>query len=127
MSNHLHLIISSGQTPLSGILRDFKSYTSRKISAEILTDNLEPRKSWMLNIFEEQGHQNTRNPHYQFWRQDNRPMEIRNEWFFKQKLQYIHMNPVKAGIVSHEENYRYSSARDYSGKEGLLTISRIEF
>jgi hypothetical protein len=38
----------------------------------------------------------------------------------KQKLDYLHNNPVKAGFVNSPEEYKYSSAIDYIGGKGLL-------
>jgi len=35
-------------------------------------------------------------------------------------LDYLHNNPVKSGLVSEPEHWQYSSALDYSGKNGLL-------
>ena len=43
----------------------------------------------------------------------------------EQKLEYIHYNPVKAGIVEKPEEYKYSSAIDYFGGEGLIAIEKI--
>ena len=50
MSNHVHLLVKSDKDELSNILRDFKSYTSKKILDEIDSCN-ESRKEWMLKIF----------------------------------------------------------------------------
>jgi len=72
MSNHLHLIISAKNKDLSGVLRDFKKYTSKQIIAAIQNNQHESRKDWMLRIFRERGESNSRNKEYQFWRQDNR-------------------------------------------------------
>lgn len=44
----------------------------------------------------------------------------------EQKLDYIHNNPVKAGFVENPEDYLYSSARDYSGRQGLIKVILIE-
>lgn len=44
----------------------------------------------------------------------------------KQRLDYIHNNPVTAGFVIYPEDYPYSSARDYSGEKGYLDIVLIE-
>jgi hypothetical protein len=43
-----------------------------------------------------------------------------------QKLNYIHNNPIEAGFVEKAEDYLYSSARDYAGMKGLLSIKFIE-
>ena len=37
-----------------------------------------------------------------------------------QKIDYIHNNPVKEGLVFRAEDYKYSSAVDYSGEEGMI-------
>jgi putative transposase len=42
---------------------------------------------------------------------------------FKQKLDYIHNNPVRGGIVDEAHEYLYSSARDYMGKRGLVKVT----
>jgi hypothetical protein len=57
---------------------------------------------------------------YQFWRHDNQPIEIWSLKVTKQKIDYVHNNPLVEGIVFHPDEYLYSSARDYSGQKGLL-------
>ena len=81
----------------------------------------------MLKIFNEAGIANSRNKEYQFWRQDNHPIELYSAAFTKQKIDYIHENPVMAGIVDKAEEYLYSSARDYyNGKNcGLLVVELL--
>ena len=92
MSNHVNLLASSGNHDLSGILGDFKKFTSKKIVAAIINNEHESRKEWMIEMFRNTGKTNCRNTNYQFWRQDNRP-------FVFQKMNYINNNPVRAGIV----------------------------
>jgi len=125
MSNHVHLIASAKNEDLSDILRDFKKFTSKKIITAIENNDHESRKNWMLKIFNEQGQGNSRNKNYQFWRQDNQPQELYSPKFFFQKLNYMHNNPIVAGIVEKPEHYLYSSARDYFERRkcGLLEVS----
>ena len=124
MSNHVHMIASAKDENLSDILRDFKKYTSKHIISAIENNSSESRRDWMLKIFREQGASNPRNKEYQFWRQDNCPIELYSPKFTVQKIRYIHENPVRAGIVSRPEDYLYSSAMDYRYMEnkGLLEI-----
>lgn len=63
------------------------------------------------------------NGEIQFWLPGNHPEEIHSADFFRQKLNYIHQNPVRAGIVEKEEEYRYSSATDFYKRKGLLELS----
>ncbi len=72
------------------------------------------------------GKANPNNRNFQFWQQDNHPEELITNEFIEQKLDYIHNNPVSAGLVDELKHYRYSSARDYAGGKGLLDVVLIE-
>ena len=50
--------------------------------------------------------------------------KIQNREIMRQKIEYIHNNPVKRGYVDKQEHWRYSSARNYLGMEGLIDIDR---
>src|SRR5258706_2618784 len=99
MTNHVHLIIGSGTNLLSNIMRDFKRHTSLKLREAIETNSYESRREWMLELFEKAGKANNNNDRYQFWQQDNHPIELATPKIMHQKLDYIHNNPVVAGIV----------------------------
>jgi len=126
MSNHIHLVVSAKNEDTSDIIRDFKKYTSKQIIKAISDNKSESRREWMLQLFREQGNKNIRNSVHQFWRQDNQPKELFSTGFTWQKMNYMHNNPVEAGLVEKPEDYLYSSARDYIGKgKGLLEIHPI--
>ena len=124
MSNHAHLIVSAANMDTSSILRDFKKFTAKAIIKAIATNPQESRREWMLAIFKRAGKKNSRNTHYQFWQQDNHPKELFSEVFSQQKLNYVHNNPVEAGIVANAAHYLYSSAKDYEEGRcvGLLSV-----
>ena len=122
MSNHLHIIAGTKEGHnLSNILRDFKKFTSQTIVNEVKRNAGESRKEWMLKIFEI-----NKNERYKFWKEGNEAKEIVTSYFFEQKLNYIHNNPVKAEIVQYPEHYLYSSAKDYAGEKGVLNIVKYE-
>jgi len=127
MSNHIHLIISAKEPyKLSDILRDFKKYTSINIIKKITKNNKESRRNWMLWIFKKAGELNKRNENYQFWQQENHPIECSTSDILESKIKYLHENPVRAGIVRNEWEYVYSSGIDYYSKEkGLLMIEYL--
>jgi putative transposase len=127
MSNHLHLIISATEPHrLSDVLRDFKKFTSNQIIKAIAKNTKESRKNWMLWIFKKAGEKNTRNNDYQFWQQDNRPVQCDTNNILDTRLNYLHENPVRAGIVRNEKDYVYSSGIDYySEEQGLIEIDFI--
>ncbi|MDB5110650.1 MAG: transposase, partial [Mucilaginibacter sp.] len=74
---------------------------------------------------EKAGRQNSQNVNFQLWQQDNHPIELFDQKISHQKLNYIHNNPVTAGIVENPEEYLYSSAKDYYGQKGLLEITMV--
>ncbi len=120
MTNHVHLIIRSKEGYLlQDILRDFKKFTSKAIIRAIKENTHESRKEWLLNHF-------TTNEGIRFWRAENNPIELWSNAVIKQKLNYIHQNPVEEGLVFRAEDYRFSSAADYAGEKGLLDIILID-
>ena len=77
MTNHIHLIISAKEGyDLTGIIRDMKKYTSKQLIKAIMENPKESRREWMMDIFAKAGAYNRNNKYHQFWRQDNRPIEI---------------------------------------------------
>lgn len=123
MSNHFHGIMSAREGfELSHILGEIKRKSSMEVMQAIEKNDAESRKEWMLEIFKSAGASNSRNDKRQFWRQENHPKECFSREFTEQKMNYIHQNPVRAGIVDSAEHYLYSSAGDYAGMKGLLHI-----
>jgi len=117
ISNHLHMIVSCKEGfDLSNVLRDFKKFTSTQIVNAIENNPKESRKNWLLWLLKNK-------EEITFWQPGNHPEEIRTMDFFRQKLNYIHNNPVRAGIVDKEEEYLYSSARDFYNRKGLLELT----
>lgn len=103
-------------------MRDLKSHTSRELKKAIKENPAESRKDWMLWMMERAGKKNGNNANFQLWQQDNHPIGLNNNQMIEQKMEYIHANPVKAGIVWKPEDYRFSSATDYAGGKGLIDI-----
>ena len=126
MSNHLHLIVFTEKTDLSDVLRDFKKFTAHKI-LESIREEPESRREWLMHLFGYFAKTNTTNRKFQFWQSDNHPIALWSLPVIWQKLDYIHMNPVRAGIVSDPTHYLYSSAGDYfCAKKGLLEVDLME-
>ena len=128
MSNHVHLIASTGKDFLiSNILRDFKKYTSKQIFKAIKENLVESRKEWMIWIFERTGKRNSNNKDFQFWQQDNHPIELTSVTMLRQRLDYLHENPVRAGIVFEPQQYVYSSGTDYyTTIKGKIEIEHLQ-
>jgi putative transposase len=119
MSNHIHLIVKSNKEPLSDIIRDFKKFTASKIVNAIATNPKESRKSWLLWLLK-------KDESVTFWQEGYHGEHIYSNDFLQTKIKYIHMNPVRAGIVEKEEEYLYSSCGNLYGiRKGLLELEEI--
>lgn len=125
MSNHIHLLAQSKTGDLSGIIRDFKNYTSTKF-LEVLNDSVESRRDWMKIVFEYHGKYKNKQTN-QIWTHENHAEHIYSDKFIKQKINYIHENPIRSGIVEKPEDYLYSSARNYADLDSLLDVIRIDY
>ena len=126
MTNHVHLIINSNQNKLENIVRDLKKYTSKQIIKAIQQNNRESRKHWMLNIVNFTGKNNNNNKEFQFWQQVYHPIELNTVEKMKQRLDYLHENPVRSGLVWEPWHYKYSSALDYyTNEHGLIKIEHL--
>ncbi len=124
MSNHIHLVITtrSDQGNISAIIRDFKKHTSKEITKAIQTIP-ESRKEWLLNAMSKEAKRIGRATYYKLWKDDNHAITIDGKVVgIKDRINYIHDNPVRNGLVHEQWEYVYSSAKDYQGQHGPVKI-----
>jgi putative transposase len=116
MENHLYLIASSND--LGKEIGDFKSYTARKI-----IDYLEERNARdILHQIAQSKTAHKKDRDYQFWQEGSHPEAIMGHEIMRQKIGYVHANPVRRGYVDKPREWRYSSARNYEGEEGYIDV-----
>lgn len=125
MSNHVHIIMQSEKDQLSDLIRDFKKATAKHILKSIKEDS-ESRMEWILDRFELATKSHSRNKKYQLWKYGNHPEEIYSAKFLWSKLNYIHLNPVRAGIVKRASDYIYSSASNYVEGTGIVNVKIVD-
>ncbi|MDI1254991.1 MAG: transposase [Flavobacterium sp.] len=126
MSNHIHLLCKAVDGfVLSDVIRDFKKFTSKKIISTTI-DEPESRREWLLDYFAKACEHLKRNQQYKVWQNGYHAEIVETNWFIKQKVNYIHFNPVKEKIVALPEDYYFSSARNYSGLENDLEVFVID-
>lgn len=125
MSNHIHMIVQSNDAKLSDLIRDFKKYTSKTILEKIQSEP-ESRREWILERFKLATESHSRNKNFQFWQYGNHAEEIYSEKFMWSKIDYIHFNPVRAGIVLNSQDYVYSSASNYIDGKGIIEVEIVE-
>jgi REP element-mobilizing transposase RayT len=116
LENHLHLIASADD--LGKEIANFKSFTARKS----IDYYLQTQKHSILEQLSFYKGEHKHDRPYQFWQEGVHPQRIQDQAMLKQKLDYIHQNPVRRGYVDFPEQWRYSSARDYVGVPGLLPV-----
>lgn len=119
MPNHIHLLIwPTLEKVVTDFMRDFKRFTSGRITRQA---KVEGKADWVKS-FEEAGTE-TERAEYKVWQDSFWEQTIYTEEFLRQKLNYIHLNPVRAGIVTKVEEYPYSSYRNYYlGDNQLIEI-----
>jgi len=111
MKNHLHMIVQCKN--MIKFVQGFKSYTTKKLFTLLLKNN--------ANCFERIKEYNIRvRKNNQIWLPRNYPKICENEYFFNQKLNYIHDNPVVKGYVERPEEWVYSSARNYYNDDNSI-------
>jgi len=117
LENHLHWIAAADN--LSEQVGRFKSYTARRILDELecrgFAALLEELRFFKLR------HKNDQR--YQLWQEGSHPQQIQNEEMMRQKMEYMHNNPLRRGYVEDPLHWRYSSARNYTGGKGFIEVA----
>ncbi|MBP6431731.1 MAG: transposase [Ferruginibacter sp.] len=127
MTNHIHLIAEAKEGyMLSHIIRDFKKFTAVNI-LKAIENEPESRRDWMLYRFEFAGKFKSRIEKYNFWQDGYHGIYLdpHKPQMLQTRLNYIHQNPVRAGIVEEQQHYLYSSAKDYCRMKGLVKVELV--
>lgn len=122
MPDHIHILIHPQGQPetVSDAMRDFKRFTSGRITRQA---KVEHKLDWVA-VFEIAGEATSR-AEYKVWQDSFWEMAIWSEKFLREKLNYIHLNPVRADLVENPQDYPYSSFRNYElGDESLIEIDK---
>ncbi len=122
MTNHVHMIVNTREPYLlKDVIRDLKKYTAKKILEQI-KEEPESRREWLLSLFRIRGAGSSKHTEYKFWQEGNHAIELFNQKFLWDKINYIHKNPVRSGLVNESQHWIYSSASNYYGTESILEI-----
>ncbi len=124
MSNHIHVIWTANNGNLSDVVRDFKTFTSKAIT-KLIEDESESRRKWLLHMFQFYANRTNADDFFKVWTSNNHPEEIYSNDFLQTKLNYIHQNPVRAGLVDNPVHYKYSSASNYESNKGIMEIDYL--
>ncbi len=111
MPSHIHLLLGFKQIEnLSLVIQSFKRMSSRKLQAI------------MPNEFTSKFYKDGK---FGFWKSRFDDLIISSEKQFRIKIEYIHNNPVKTGLVENLTDYNYSSAADWLlDREGIVPVDK---
>jgi REP element-mobilizing transposase RayT len=126
MPSHIHMIFRDSNHTPSKLLKEFKTFTSKQMRLAIENNPRESRREWILGMMRDAGTKNSNVKHFQFWQQNNQPIELWSNHVIDQKLDYIHNNPVVAGFVLEPHHWKYSSAMDYAGMKSDVKVYLVE-
>ena len=104
MWDHMHLLTSRPSTT-SNVLRVLKGITARRM-IDYLKGN-----GHSSSLAKLQHQERDRNYRYSLWQTEKNVLPVFSEGMFMEKLNYIHQNPVRAGLSERAEDYQWSSAR----------------
>ena len=105
MINHIHIIWHiQPEHKRENVQRDFLKYTAQQIKRD-----LEIHHPKVLPLFLV----NAKDRKYQIWERNALSIDIWSREVLLQKLQYMHLNPVRAGVCKWPEQYYWSSALFY--------------
>ena len=119
LENHLHMVVQSDDLPKT--MESFKKYTANQILKLLKAENVKT----LLEQFKFYKKAHKTDKEYQIWEEGYQPKLMQTDAMMMSKIKYIHENPVKRGYVDETVHWRYSSARDYEGVQGLIGIERF--
>ena len=110
MPSHIHLIadLVSDDKELGQVLRDLKAHTAKTLYAHIEANPQESRREWLLRLLHYYGRPDGQA--FKLWQAGSHPIGLQSAEWARQKLDYIHQNPVVARLVSEAQHYPFSSA-----------------
>jgi REP element-mobilizing transposase RayT len=108
MLDHLHLLTSQPNKS-ADVLRYVKGIIGRRVIDYLKNNNHQ------VSLSKLQHQEWKRNHRYSVWQVEKNVFSIFSEPMFMQKVNYIHLNPVRAGLVEKATDYRWSSARIWQG------------
>jgi REP element-mobilizing transposase RayT len=104
MLDHIHLIASRPSTT-SHLVRMIKGITARRIIDYLKSNN------YLSSLAKLRHQERDRNYKHSLWQTEKNVLPLFSEAVFMQKVNYIHQNPVRAGLVDCATDYGWSSAR----------------
>ncbi|HWN98442.1 MAG TPA: transposase [Blastocatellia bacterium] len=113
MPDHIHLIVNSRDGRIRELAGALKSLSARRIidlfeGSSLLRDR--PDVDGSIN---------------QVWQESFKALPLWSDWLIWQKINYIHNNPIKSGLVRSAAEYRWTSFRSfYFGESEPIRVDK---
>src|SRR5215216_2696561 len=122
MPTHLHAIlfdVEFNAERLKHTLDDMRKFTGRQL--------LDYSAKQLPKCLTEEFHRQAwKDRERRFWQPTQYPVGIYSEEFWKQKLDYLHHNPCRKGLVLQREDWRFSSAQYWlTGEKNDIQLSDV--
>lgn len=124
MLTHFHLMAQTDEgIEFQAVMRDMKKFTSKEISRQLENNG----QKLFLHVFKKAAEREKGKRNYKIWQNEYHPQIIYTDKVGRQKLEYMHHNPVRKGFVQKPEYWLYSSAKNYMlGNDSVLTVDLLE-
>ena len=119
MHEHLHAVADGTLKP-SETLRYINGILSHRVIGYLKEGGFTASLEKLRSAAKGRGHEYSLVDHH------SSALPVFSESFFMQKVNYIHLNPVRAGLVERAEDYRWSSARCWLRREAEDEPLRME-
>ena len=107
LDTHFHAIVAAPE--LAQVLADLKRHVAKELIKQLEAERCE----WLLHQLSYQRAAHKTESAHQVWQEGSHPQAIAGDAMMLQKLEYLHNNPVKRGLVASPEHWRYSSAHEW--------------
>ncbi len=104
MIDHTHLLTDAPLKP-SKVLQYIKGIVAHRVIDHLKEHNFESSLRKLRHVDWKRNHP------FSLWQHDSDVFPVTSESKFIEKVNYIHLNPVRGGLVERAEDYRWSSIR----------------
>ena len=108
MPDHVHLIVNPLGCDIELVGKELKGISARKI-----IDWLKENKHLISLKKLERKVSGKRNHTHSVWQKKVKSVDLWSQKFILQKMNYVHMNPVRAGLIDHPAKWKWSSYLAY--------------
>ncbi|MEW6555847.1 MAG: transposase [Elusimicrobiota bacterium] len=115
MLDHLHLLLQvlTEKYSLSNIMKQIKGNFARKYNEWLYQSSRHLSADYKKRIMKKSGN----HIYMPAWQEKFYDIALRDPKQIREKIEYMHWNPVKAGLVNHPKEYEFSSYHQYYGEK----------